>query len=107
MKVRVEYDELEYVTKNTDEDKSELEIEIDKLLASLERIKDMWQGTDADIYYDKAFEYINRMKVLSGFMDTTSELMKFGMGQYQKQDQSFSRDLNKEVNDNEPDRIES
>jgi len=107
MKVRVEYDELEYVTRSTDNDKFELELEINKLLESLERIKDMWQGTDADIYYDKAFNYINRMKVLCGFMGSTSDLIKYGEGQYQKQDQSFSRDLNKEVVDNEPDRIES
>ena len=107
MKVRVEYDELEYITKSTDNDKSELELEINKLLESLEKMKDMWQGEDADIYYDKAFNYIKRMKVLCGFMNSTSDLIKYGAGQYQKQDQSFSRDLNKEVVDNELDHIES
>lgn len=107
MKVRVEYDELEYITKNTKEDKSELEIEINRLLENLERIKTMWQGTDADIFYDKAFEYIKRMKVLCSFMNATGELIQYGTNNYQKQDQSFARDLNKEVVNNEPDHIES
>ena len=106
MKVRVEYDELEYITKNTKENKSDLEVEINKLLESLGRMKSMWQGQAADIYYSKAEAYIGRMKVLTTFMGETSDLVKFGTEQYQEQDQGFSRDLNKEVIEDERDRVE-
>lgn len=101
MKLRVEYDELDYISKKIKEDKSSLEKEINNLLASLERLKQDWQGDDVDQFHEKAYNYINRMKVLTDFLDTTSEFISYGNIQYQNQDESFASSLKREVAQNE------
>lgn len=101
MKLRVEYDELECIAKNLQNDKSGLEKEINNMLASLERLKTYWQGDDVDRFHEKAYNYVNRMKVLTAFMDTTGQFISYGSKQYQNQDASFANNLNKEVAANE------
>ncbi len=102
MKLRVEYDELEYITKMTEDNKSELEMETKKMLACLERIRGKWEGTAAEIFYEKAHDYIERMEVLCSFMETTSKLIKYGEKTYQEQDESFAKDIDREEIEDEP-----
>ena len=101
MKLRVEYDELEYIAKNLQNDKSGLEKEINNMLSSLERLKTYWQGDDVDRFHEKAYNYVNRMKVLTEFMDTTSNFISYGNKQYQNQDEVFANNLKREVAANE------
>ena len=96
MNLRVEFDELEYVTKTMERDKSELEVEIKRLKDSLERIKTVWSGPDFEQFYAKASPYVNRMHVLVDFIDTSRTFINEGSNQYKSQDESFSRDLDKE-----------
>lgn len=101
MKLRVEYDELEYMSNKIKKDKDSLEKEINTLLSSLERLKLVWQGDDVDKFHEKAYQYINRMKVLTYFLDTTGEFIDYGSIQYQNQDSSFANNLKREVVNNE------
>ena len=97
MNINVDFEELDKVTNTMVDDKTALEIEIDNLLESLERIKLCWHGDDLEHFYSKAFEYISRMKVLTEYMDTTSNFIKKSNISYQEQDRQFSEDLNKEA----------
>lgn len=101
MRVRVDFEKMESLAKNINEDAEGLEKEINSLMNSLERMKFAWEGPDADIFYSKAHEYINRMYVLSEFMKTTSGTISYNSMQYQDQDMAFSNDLKKETGDNE------
>lgn len=97
MNINVDFEELDSVTNTMTDDKTALEIEINNLLESLERIKLCWQGDDLDQFYDKAYEYISRMKVLTEYMGTTSSFIQKSNTAYQEQDRKFSEDLNKEA----------
>ena len=96
MNLRVEFDELDYVSKTMERDKNELEVEVKRLKDSLERVRNVWSGPDFEKFYEKASPYINRMQVLCGFLETTSTFITEGANQYKSQDEEFSRDLDKE-----------
>lgn len=97
MKIKLDYDELEGATKVINDDKEALNVEITRLLESLERLKNCWYGDDFDQFYNKAYEYINRMRVLTGYMEVTSEFINKSTNSYRQQDISFAEDLHKEV----------
>lgn len=96
MELRVEFDELDYVTKTMDRDKEELQVEINRLKNSLERIRNVWSGPDFEKFYEKASPYVNRMQVLCDFLDTSSTFIEEGCNQYESQDEVYSRDYDKE-----------
>ena len=100
--LRVEFDELDYVSKTMERDRTELEAEIKRLQASLERIKQAWSGDDLEKFYEKADAYVNRMIVLCDFLTASSTFIEKGVGQYQNQDETFSRELDKEKEEEEP-----
>ena len=96
MELKVNYDDLDSITKETKRNESDLEIERRRLLESLERLKESWAGDDVDIFYEKAHDYIDRMKVLCEFMTTTSDFITEGNRQYQAQEEQFSKELEAE-----------
>ena len=97
MNIRLEFDQINNYSKNISQDEIELEMEIKKLLDSLERMKNYWQGDDFDNFYAKALEYIGRMTVLCDFMNNSCSAIKQGTMQMQQQDEKFSSELQKEV----------
>ena len=96
MELRVEFDELDYVTKTMERDKEELQTEVNRLKDSLERVRNVWSGPDFEQFYEKASPYVNRMQVLVDFLDASSSFITNSCDQYQFQDEYFSRDLDKE-----------
>lgn len=101
MNLRVEFDELKNITTVIDKDKDELNVEINKLLDSLERMKNVWSGDDFDRFFNKVYNYIHRMKVLTEFMQTSSEYINYSNDQYRNKDEAFSYELDKEAALNE------
>ena len=101
MKLKVEFNELQETSKEFNKDRDALEVERIRLLESLERMKNFWSGDDFDKFYSKAYEYVKRMEVLTAFMYNTSEFMKTSGSVYRDQDETFSKDLDKEVALNE------
>ena len=97
MKIKLDFDELEGVTKVIDGDKEALNVEINGLLERLERLKKCWYGDDLEQFYNKAYEYINRMKVLTGYMEVTSKFINDSSNSYKQQDVMFAQDLQKEA----------
>ena len=97
MNIRLDFNQIDSYSNNINQDETELEIEIKKLLDSLERMKNYWQGDDFDNFYIKAFEYIERMSTLCDFMNISCEGIKNGTSQLQQQDETFSTELQKEV----------
>ena len=97
MNIRLEFDQINNYSNSINQDEIELEAEIKKLLSSLERMKDYWQGEDFDYFYLRAYEYIGRMFVLCQFMNNSSSAIKHGSMQMQQQDGNFSNELQKEV----------
>lgn len=96
MNIKIDFEELDEVRRITDKNKEELGYEIDRLLKSLERLKNIWQGEDFDKFYDNAYNYINRMKILCKFMETTNEFMESVENSYREQDGEFSNSLKEE-----------
>lgn len=96
MNINVNFDELDELRKVSENNKNYLEDEINKLLSSIERLQKIWQGEDFDRFYDNAYNYISRMKVLCEFMETTNKFIKEVGNSYQDQDEEFSNSLKEE-----------
>ena len=96
MNIKVNFEKLENVKNVSDRNKESLYYEIKKLLASLERLKNIWVGEDFDRYYDNAYNYIKRMNVLCSFMDTIDNAMKNASTFYKRQDEGCANSLKEE-----------
>ncbi len=96
MILKVNHDDLNVVTDNMLKNSDALTVEIDNLLDYLESIKLIWRGQDSDTFYDNAYNYINRMKIIPAAIDTFGKFIKEVDGQYVDSDNSFAKDLQKE-----------
>lgn len=97
MKINLNYDELNYISQKDKEKKDALDIEIDKLLDALEKLKNYWVGGDCDIFYENAFNYISRMKILPRYLETLGLFIDDSISKYRDNDSSYSRKLELEV----------
>jgi len=96
MNIKVNFSELEEVERIQKNNQDLLYQEIERLLKSLERLKSIWNGEDFERFYENAYNYISRMKVLCSFMDTMSEVMKNASELYKEQDENCSNSLKEE-----------
>ena len=97
MKIKVNFEELDEVKNEMDKNTTDLDYQIQRMLDSLERLKHIWYGVAMDKFYDNAHNYIERMKVLTSFMGTTSSFVGNCSKRYFEQDESFSESLKREV----------
>lgn len=96
MIIKADFDELKDVENVIINNKDSLNYELEKLLQSLERLKEIWFGEDFDTFYNNAYPYISRMKVLCTFMETIGNVIKNSGDFYKEQDDSYADSLKKE-----------
>lgn len=96
MVLKVNHENLNGVTDNMLKNSDALTVEIDNLLDYLESIKLIWRGQDSDTFYDNAYNYINRMKIIPAAIETFGKFIKEVDNQYVDSDNSFANDLQKE-----------
>lgn len=103
MVVKVRHKELMEVKSNMINNSNELDIEINNILAYLNELKGVWQGEDADIFYEEAFNYINRMKTITNCFNVLGNFMNDANHSYEESDTSLKNELEKEANNYEYD----
>ena len=96
MVIKVDYDELKNVNEKAIKNCSLLDHEIDRLLKTLEELKNCWKGIDSDTFYNKAYDYFKRMKVLPAFQSSMTNFIKESSNQYKQNDKELSDKLKKE-----------
>ena len=62
MKLMVKHAELKQVSNNMKNDSEDLDKEIDKMLESIEKLRDIWQGADSVQFCDHAEAFVTKMK---------------------------------------------
>lgn len=103
MVVKVRHKELMEVKSNMINNSEELDIEINNILQYLNELKGVWQGEDADIFYEEAYNYINRMKTITNCFDVLGNFINDANHSYEVSDMSLKEELEKEANNYEYD----
>lgn len=101
MNLKVRHNELNNVKDTIKEDAIKIDEEINYWTNSIEKLKSIWQGEDADVFYTKANTYVQRMKVIPECFRTMSEFMSDANVLYEDVDNSLKDELEKEsMNEN-------
>jgi uncharacterized protein YukE len=98
MLLKVKHEELENVTGVMVKDGDAYDIEIDKMLEQIEKLRTIWQGKDAEIFCDNVTNYITKMKNIPKCLRNMSKFVNNVNNGYTEQDESFSKELETEAN---------
>lgn len=98
MIIKVGHSDLEDVTKTLNKDQEDFDKEIANMLDQIDRMKAIWSGTDASIFYEKATEYISNMKKITSTMKSISTFSDSANKGFIEVDESFGKELEEEAN---------
>ena len=101
MIVKVKHKELNDVKNKMFNDAERLNVEIDNLLQYLTELQGVWQGTDAEVFRDEAYNYINKMRGISECFNVMGNFINNANGTYEQSDNNLKKDLEKEAQDSE------
>ena len=98
MLVRVKHNELNSFAKTTDNNANDLANEIEFMLSKINELSGIWQGYDADKFYENAKNYLNKMKLISHTMNVFGEFTRRTDRMYVELDTQFAKKMQQEVN---------
>ena len=101
MDLKVNHSELERVKKTMVKDAEDLDANIDKIRGQIEILQSIWQGNDAKVFCANVGEYFEKMKGLPVSMRAMGKFIEKANGDYQEGDDSFSKELETEVDEYE------
>jgi uncharacterized protein YukE len=97
MIIKVSHNEITDIKNTLNKDRSDFDVEIDKMLDQMERLKEIWSGYDASIFFEKAYEYISNMKKITNTMGSIATFSEKANGGFIEVDESFSKKLEEEA----------
>ena len=97
MTIKADYQEINNTVLLMDENYNTLNSEIDNILKNLDGLKNLWQGEDADIYYNNAIDYMNNMKSIPEIYKSLSDVIKTMNQNYKELDKDYATSLEKAV----------
>ena len=97
MVLKVSPGELRTVTDTMKKDKEEYEIEIEKMLSEIDKLRTIWQGTDATVFCDNVYNYVSKMKNITIALGNMSTFMNNANNGYTENDEEFSKELETEA----------
>lgn len=106
MEIKVNEDELDSVKNTMDKDAQDLQSSIEKIVAQLEILRGIWQGQDADKFFDNARDYFEKMKDLPRCMEHMGKFIGRANGDLNGGDEAFSKELETEVEEEYIDKVE-
>lgn len=101
MVLKVKHEELNQVSNTIKTDSDACAVEIDNILSNIELLKEIWQGTDADTFYENFSIYVTNMKNLTAAMDNMSNIINVTNNGYRNCDEKFGEALKAEANNYE------
>ncbi len=99
--IKVDHEELDVVRNSMKTDGELLSEEITNLMSELEKLRGIWQGVDADTFYNNVLNYLTKMKSIPAYLDVVNKFISRINDKYTDNDEAFSRELNTEVDDYE------
>ena len=97
MKIKVEKEELNTINKIIDDDKTELENKLDYLLSLVNDLKTVWQGTDAEEFYNKAETYITFLRSVPTIYGSIYNVIDGANKTYTQLDTDYAETMKKAV----------
>ena len=98
MNFEVDTDELKYCEVKLENSSTKVEDEIKVWEKDIEKLKTIWKGSAADVFYSKMDEYLKKLKMLSETTRVFGNAMKECYSNYETKDKEFSVDLQNERN---------
>lgn len=97
MKLMVKNDELDNVLERLSDNEIDLQKQLEELQKQIERLKEIWQGEDANALYNKAESYLEFLDFLPVVYNTLSSLMNAANNKYRVIDSDYANMLKKAV----------
>ena len=97
MKLKVKHEELNSVADVMTKDGDSYDVQIDKILSEIEKLRAVWIGYDAEEFCDNFERYMKKMKNIPIALRVLAKLTKSADKGYVEKDESFSKELRTEV----------
>ncbi len=96
MNIEVDTDELKYYEQKFSKSSVSLEEEINYWEEQIERLKLVWSGSEASVFYNKIDEYLLKLKLVYETTNTFSQTIRKSYNLYEKSDKEFYDELHQE-----------
>lgn len=95
MKLVVNHNEITQVQNDFLNNYNELNTEIDKWLSEIARLREIWKGTDSDIFCKGVEAYFAKVKTVSILYYNFGKFLNKANNSYKERDEAFANDLKK------------
>lgn len=96
MIVKADKEELKNVSSSLIKSSSQVNYEIEVWEKSISELKNIWQGTAADIFYPKIDNYLRKLKMLAETSNSIGQFIGKANKIYIEKDQEFADEIKKE-----------
>lgn len=93
MELKVRHQELNDIVKKSGDNATLLNNEIDKLFKEMGNLKEIWQGIDANNFYDSLDDYLKQMKEIPKFFELINYYIDKIDKNYKQIDNEFAQAL--------------
>ena len=90
MNFEVDTDELRFCEKKLTDSSERLTTEINYWYEQIEKLKSIWSGSEADVFYTKLDGYLMKLKMLSETTNVFGKTIKQCYINYERTDNSFA-----------------
>ena len=97
MELKVNHIELNNVSKESENNAELLDEELDKLVNSVNELREIWQGKDSDEYCDRVYSYLKDLRVVPEIYRTIGNFIENTDKNYKDIDEEYSNELKKVV----------
>ncbi len=97
MELKVRYRDMEEVNNETDRNKEALINEINNFRNEANELKNIWQGQDADTFFNHFEYYLTKMDRIPKVYENISEFMKRANTKYEEKDYEFASNIRETV----------
>ena len=97
MKLVINNKELEPIIKTVNEDTSNLNNQLNNLLAQINELRKIWQGNDSEIFCNNATEYIKYLQSIPQIYNALCQTMNNASLNYSRIDKECAQAMRKAV----------
>lgn len=97
MELKVNHRELNNVSKESENNAELLDEELDKLVNSVNELREIWQGKDSDEYCDRVYSYLKDLRIVPEIYRTIGNFIENTDKNYKDIDEEYSNELKKVV----------
>lgn len=98
MILKVNPEDLDNVHTSMNNDSESLNKEILSMEEQIEKLRTIWLGKDSEEFCDNFQHYLSRMKGIPVALNNMSKFVKKANGGYVENDEKFGREMEKEAN---------